>query len=127
MMDIRTLIPKNKFDESGIEELKKLSFEQIKPIVPNLLEWLQDMNWPVASYIADILKPFINKITPEIVAILKSDDVMWKYWILGLIRQTNDPLILMELEKIVKYPSLEEIDNEVDIEAIEILKGVYKN
>lgn len=126
-MDIRTLIPKNKFDESGIEELKKLSFEQIKPIVPNLLEWLQDMNWPVASYIADILKPFINKITPEIVAILKSDDVMWKYWILGLIRQTNDPLILMELEKIVKYPSLEEIDNEVDIEAIEILKGVYKN
>ena len=69
-MNIRDLIPKDKFDESGVEELKKLSFEQIKPIIPDLLVWLQDMNWPVARSIADILEPFTDRITPEIVAIL---------------------------------------------------------
>lgn len=78
-MNIRELVPKDKFDESGVEELKKLSFQQIKPIVPDLLEWLQDMNWPVASNIADIMRPFTDKITAELVAILQSDHVMWKY------------------------------------------------
>lgn len=127
-MNIRDLIPKDKFDESGIEGLKKLSFEQIRPIIPDLLEWLQDMNWPVARPVADILEPFSNRITPELVAILKSTDVMWKYWILGnLIKHANDPLILNELERIVKYPTNDEIENEIHIEAASILNGDYKN
>jgi len=126
-MNIQELIPKNKFDGSGIEELKSLSFEQIKPIIPDLLEWLQDMNWPVASSIASILKPFINRITAELVMILKSDDVMWKYGVLiSLIRNTRDLIILKELERIVKYPTKDEIENEVDLEAIAILNGGYK-
>lgn len=61
-----------------IAGLKKLSFEQLEPIIPDLLEWLQDMNWPVARPVADILEPYTDKITPEIIKILKTDDGMWK-------------------------------------------------
>ncbi|RVU01299.1 DUF5071 domain-containing protein [Mucilaginibacter limnophilus] len=126
-MNIRNLIPKDKFDESGVEELKKLSFEQIKPIIPNLLEWMQDMNWPVARCIADILEPFAHRITYEILYILKSDDVMWKFWILCvLIKSTNDPLILKEIERLAKNPTREEIENDVDLVAISILNGEYE-
>lgn len=125
-MNIRELVPKDKFDESGVEELKKLSFQQLKPIVPDLLEWLQDMNWLVASNIADILRPFTDNITAELVAILQSDDVMWKYWILGnLIKDANDPLIFKELERMVNYPTNDEIENEIHIEATSILRGNY--
>lgn len=34
-MNIRELIPKDKFDEEVIDRLKALSFEQINPIILN--------------------------------------------------------------------------------------------
>lgn len=121
-MNIKELIPKNKFDESGIEELKKLSFEQIAPIIPELLEWLQDMNWPVASSVADILSPFTDKIIPEIMTILKTNDNMWKYWILNVFaRNTTNPLFINEIERIAKSPTKGEIEDGVDELAIDIL------
>ena len=45
-MEIKHLIPKDKGDYKNIEELKRLSFDEIEPIVPDLLVWLQDINWP---------------------------------------------------------------------------------
>ncbi|WP_345954167.1 DUF5071 domain-containing protein [Mucilaginibacter sp. PAMB04168] len=126
-MEYQKLIPKDKFDDSGVEKLKTLSFEEIEPIIPDLLKWLQDMNWPVAKCIADILEPFADKITSQIISILRSDDGMWKYWILGnLVRNTNDPSILMELERIARHPSKDDIDCEVNLEAVSILNGDYK-
>src|SRR5579863_6459468 len=115
-MDVKELIPKNKFDLNVIPELKKLSFEQLEPIIPELLEWLQDMNWPVARYVSDILEPFADKITPEIIRILNTNDGMWKYWILGFIRNTKDPLLLVEIERIAKFPTIDEITDEVNLE-----------
>ena len=64
------------------------------------------MNWPIARSVADILKPFADRLTPEIIEILKTDDVMWKLWILlNLARNTTNPLLLKEIERIAKSPS----------------------
>ncbi|HEY8931382.1 MAG TPA: DUF5071 domain-containing protein [Mucilaginibacter sp.] len=105
-MDVRELIPKHADDQKAIDGLKKLPFEQIKPIVPDLLVWLQDMNWPVARPIAGILEPFVDQIVPEIITILKTDDGMWKYWILTcLIKNTTHPILLDEIERMAKFPS----------------------
>lgn len=72
------------------------------------------------------MRPFTDNITAELVAILQSDDVMWKYWILGnLIKDANDPLIFKELERMVNYPTNDEIENEIHIEATSILRGNY--
>lgn len=123
-MDVRKLIPKNKHDRHGITELKKLSFEEIEPIVPKLLEWLQDMNWPVAEPVANVLKPFADRITPQIIDILRTDDNMWKYWILlSLTENTNDPLLLSEIERIAKSPTNLEMEDEVHLAASAILNG----
>lgn len=43
-MRAEELVPKNKFDFSGIEELHMLSDEEIEPVLPFLLEWMKDMN-----------------------------------------------------------------------------------
>lgn len=43
-MNLKDLVPKEKDDNENIEKLKMLSFEEIQPIIPDLLEWLQDMN-----------------------------------------------------------------------------------
>jgi len=126
-MDIRELIPKHKFDEDVIDKLKALSFEQIEPIIPDLLEWLQDMNWPIARSIADILQPFVDKMIPEIIKIFKTNDGIWKMWVLiNLARYTKDNLLLSEIERIAKFPTRDEIEEEVHLEALAILNGEYK-
>jgi len=126
-MDVRKLIPKNKHDQSRINELKKLTYEQIEPIIPDLLIWLQDMNWPIGRPVADILKPFVNRMTPEIIKILRTNDSLWEFWVMvNLLRDTTDTLVLAEIERIAKFPSKTEIEDEVNIEAIAILNGDYK-
>ena len=77
-MNIRELIPEHKDDQKVIERFKRLSFEEIKPIIPDLLEWLQDRNWPIAGPVAEILTPFSDSIVPEIIKILKTNDGLWK-------------------------------------------------
>jgi hypothetical protein len=54
-MDINEYIPKDKHDHERVEQLKKLSREDIKRIIPELMEWLQDQNWPVSQGVEDIL------------------------------------------------------------------------
>ncbi|RFS22694.1 DUF5071 domain-containing protein [Chitinophaga silvatica] len=125
-MDIQEMIPKHKDDQKVIAELKKLSFEEIKPIVPDLLTWLQDINWPIARHIAEVLEPFSDKLVPDIVEILKTNDGIWKLWILvTLARKTKDETLLKEIERIAKHPTKDEIEEEVNVEAAAILNGDY--
>lgn len=49
------LVPKNKFDTLNINKLMELSDTEILPIIPALLEWIQDMNWSVSPYIVKVL------------------------------------------------------------------------
>jgi hypothetical protein len=126
-MNVRALIPKDPCDESSIEKLKLLSFNEIQPIVPDLLEWLQDCNWPVSSSILKILRPIIDQITSEILQILKGDDGVWKYWILlNLISKTSNPILLEEINRIALFPTKDENEEEAALIAAEILRGDYR-
>jgi len=49
MRKIFELIPKDKFDTSGIYALYKIAPDEVEPILASLLEWIQDLNWPVAQ------------------------------------------------------------------------------
>jgi hypothetical protein len=126
-MEIRTLIPKDKHDHHSVKRLNQFSFEQLEPIMPDLLEWLQDMNWPIGRAMADFLQPHVDRLTPEIIKIFRTDDGMWKFWVLvSLLRHTTNPVLLEEIERIAKFPTKDEIEEEVNIEAISILNGDYK-
>lgn len=121
-MSIKHLIPKDKFDFETVEKLKNYSFDEIEPIIPNLLEWLQDMNWPVSKPIADFLVPFSEEISSEILKILQSNDEMWKYWILLTFgKKIKNRSVLQEITRIAKNPTKDEIDNDVFEIAKEIL------
>lgn len=123
-MDVRVLIPKHKDDQEAMEGLRSLSFEQLRAIVTDLLEWLQDLHWPIAEPVAEILEPFVDRITPDLIEILKSNDGQWKWGILArLARKTADPVLLKEIKRIALFPTKDEIEEEVNIEAIAILNG----
>ncbi|GGH67316.1 hypothetical protein HNQ91_001681 [Filimonas zeae] len=125
-MNIRELVPGHKDDQEVIEGLKKLSFEEMKPIVSDLLEWLQDINWPIARPVAEVLRPFADQLVPDIIKILRTNDGIWKLWVLvALGRNTQNHALLKEIERIAKYPTKDELEEGVHQEAMDILNNAF--
>lgn len=128
MSNVEALVPKNKFDESTIEELQKLNDHEITPILLPLLEWIRDINWPVAQKIVPILAKHQVAVTPFIIELLKPEqtDEIWKYWIiaelLGLFQSENLQPVLPSLQRIAEHPTENERDEEVDVAARKVLR-----
>ncbi|MEK4229949.1 DUF5071 domain-containing protein [Solibacillus sp. FSL H8-0538] len=76
------MLPKDKFDIQAIEHFKTAPPSQVVPLLPELLTWIQDMNWPVAEPTIELLMTYPTEITPLVEDVLLGDDDMWKYWCL---------------------------------------------
>jgi hypothetical protein len=123
MVDPGQIIPKHKFDFDAVENLKKFRVDEITQYIPGILEWLQDGNWPVFSALGNYLEPHFNKIQHEIVDVLKTDDDIWKYWIILLIKNCGympGLIIMNELNRIITSPTKGEIEEGVLEIALEI-------
>ena len=85
MTKTNRLIPQNKFDTSTIKQLERIKTEQISTISMQLLEWIADMNWPVAQELIKVLPRCHKELMIDIKYILsdKVDDSIWKYWIIN--------------------------------------------
>jgi len=112
---IRELLPKDKSDVDTAARLMSYSYEEVKPIIPELLTWIQDMNWPVAGPVASYLKTIAHHITPDIIRILRGNDSTWKYWCLQVFGYAEDidPLLLDEIKKLREYASQRDIEEGV--------------
>lgn len=124
MQSIKELVPKDKFDTYTAEKLMKYSFEEVEPIIPQLLEWIQDMNWPVAGPVSRYLETISEHLTPYIIEILRGNDSTWKYWCLRVFGYSNhiDPSLLQEIKKLKDYASKMDIDEGILEEINEILQ-----
>lgn len=128
MERVEDLVPKNKFDFSGIGKLRMLSDEEIAPILPALLEWMKDMNWPIAKEMPGLLSKHQRMITPYIIEALQPEQLEcdWKNFIiwdlLPMLDKQYLDMIKPCLERIVKKPTQGEIFEKTDIEAIDFLK-----
>src|SRR6187402_1597422 len=123
---MKNLVPINKFDTEFIKQLRGANVDDIRSIVPELLEWMQDGNWPTSEYIMEYFSPRINEVKDEIIKILLGDDEMWKYWILlGLIYHSptrpNDE-ILSTVKYLRDNATIQEKEAGIDILSIEILE-----
>jgi hypothetical protein len=122
-MDLKKLIPKHKFDIETTEKLKEYSYEQVKPIIPELLTWIQDGHWYVAAPVADFLVPFANHITEELLKILRTNDAEWEFQCLRYFGfETNDIELKNEITRIALNPTQNEIEGEAQQKALECLK-----
>ncbi len=84
-MDLQKCIPKSKNDFDAVKYAELVSFPEILPIVPELLCWVQDANWPVAPRIANLLVTGDSDIIPAVKQVFQSSDDIWKYWVISLI------------------------------------------
>ncbi len=125
-MNLRELIPKNKGDIETAERLKNYSYEEIKTIVPELLTWIQDMNWPVAGPVSNYLESISEYLTDDIIKILNGNDDVWKYWCVSVFGlnaiKPIDPKLMTEFKRIATNPTQKEVYEEIHELTLEFIK-----
>lgn len=127
---IGKLVPENKFDFHGMEELKMLSDEEIAFILPELLGWMRDMNWPVAREMPTLLAGHQKVLAPCLIEVLQpgQPECDWKNYIIGsLLPLLGEECLLAIkpcLERIAKEPTREEIEEETDLAAEQFIRDI---
>ncbi|MCD1261258.1 DUF5071 domain-containing protein [Paenibacillus athensensis] len=125
-MSIRDLIPKDKHDLDAVRKIKQHSANEINDILPELFEWLQDINWPVAGELTKILPQFGDILLPHIRTVLRSNDPQWQFSLLQfLIRELPRDTSLQltdAIQRIADTPTQAEMLEEVHILAKEMLR-----
>lgn len=122
------LVPTSKFDFESVERLKHVDIKDIEPILPDLFEWMEDPNWPIASDLATVLVSFGEIIIPYIKCYLSHPDGQSEYFIyyfvLPILNQGMLKLISEELRRIIDNPTNEEKEYEYDKIALEHLNRI---
>lgn len=122
---IRKLVPQDKHDHEAAKAAISAGYPAVDPILPDLLEWLQDMNWPVAQSLAPFLASIGEPLIPHLKKIFESDDVIWKAWIVSRVIEENHGLALVfrdYLESLVRTSPYDEDDEWLIENAREVLE-----
>ncbi len=126
-MDLKDCIPTHKMDDEAVVRAAKLGFPGLNPILPDLLEWLQDINWPVAQGLVPVLARAGSEIVPHLKAIFDGDDDSWKWYVIGwLVRELDEDVkaqVRSDIVRIATNPTPGEKHEEVDEQASDLLEG----
>ncbi|NGZ77705.1 DUF5071 domain-containing protein [Saccharibacillus alkalitolerans] len=125
MSDLFNLLPRDKNDFERVNDLKDLDKQDLIKLIPELLEWLQDINWPIAREISKLLLTVPEETIPFVIIVLAGEDDVWKEWCLRyFVKKLPAQLIKNlkeELERIAYRPTKGEELEEVHVTAQEIL------
>ena len=117
--ELKKLLPVDKFDTSSMPTLIKLSEDEIKPILPELILWTADLNWPIAPETIKILVKFSSSTVPIIRNILSptetDEEFKWSI-IVGLVPELtkeSQECLIRDIKRIVDSPTDSEIASEV--------------
>lgn len=93
--------PGKEYWDGAAEVIVKLGYPRVKPILPGLLEWIQDMNWPGSRRIATLLRETGDPLIPHIQDVFRnhSEDEEWMYWIFEVILNHWSPEQIAQLQE----------------------------
>lgn len=115
-------LPKDKSDFESVVVLTSLERSMVIPLLPELLVWLQDMNWPIASKIVDLLLKYTVEIIPHVKTIFSQSDTGWTYNILkALINEWEMEFVSVLSSSLRELAQNSDNDDDTDLLAIEIL------
>lgn len=111
------LVPSSKFDLDAAERAVARGWPGVEPVLPQLLEWLQDYNWPVARVLAPFIARIGDPVVPYLRPILDGGDLIWKHWIIAVVL-ADAPLSVVDqfrpdLERLVEDPTPRETEEDL--------------
>lgn len=102
--------------------LNFLGFQRLKKYLPSLLEYLQDMNWPAAGYVANVIVDAKSIVIPFIQNVFKINDSTWHYWIIiRVLRYWEDEIISILKPDLIHLITVADTEGAA-IEALSILQ-----
>jgi hypothetical protein len=114
-------LPTSKYDLDCIQRLSQLDPSQRNILLPQLLTWIQDINWPNAGEITPFLIAGGQEIIPEIAWVLNGQDDIWKgNCIRRILPYLSSKLVfplLPILKRIAENPTENEKAEETDLDA----------
>lgn len=123
-------VPRSKGDDLGMRTLELVqTAEEMRPLVPGMLEWLQDQNWPpFKGCMSQLLRFPEVAIDPIREVLRRGDDAWWennllRYVLLDMPRQTR-ARARGEVERIAQRPTQAEIDDDAWEAANDCLKAM---
>jgi len=124
---MRVLVPVDKFDIVRAEQLVALGYPAVAEVLPSLLEWVQDLNWPVARILQPFLATIGEPLAPYIRDVLKTTDETWKWSVLqGVVSQSHELVesLRSDLRRLAESPTSSEVQEELQALSQELLAGL---
>jgi Domain of unknown function (DUF5071) len=124
-VDPRSLLPRHKSDGERVRALVDLGYPAVAPVLPELLTWMQDGNWPVSFGIGPFLAAIGEPVVPLVREVFAGTDGIWKYWCIERIVRAFPPDVAeqlrSDLERLARHPTPNDQSEEVDERAHEAL------
>ncbi|MEM9975826.1 MAG: DUF5071 domain-containing protein [Pseudomonadota bacterium] len=118
-------VPSDKHDMVAVERARTIGFPILNPAIPDLLVWVQDINWPVAEPVADLLATADKAIEPHLRDVLRSGDGDWVAFTLSYVCLQLAPSVVEglrpDIERIADDPTEAEVDSGCDEAARDVL------
>jgi len=109
--DLRLLLPRDKHDKRSAAALVALGWNKVEQAIPEILEWLQDINWPVVPILVPFFVDAGVRLAPFIRPIFAADDAIWTQNILQVVVSQSPELaseLSGELERLAYSPTAAE-------------------
>ncbi len=129
VVDPRRLLPQDKSDLARARMLIALGYPTVAPVLPDLLTWLKDCNWPVSRPISDFLATLPSQMAPLVWEVLRGEDYIWKYWCISRLVRTM-PVTLAEqfrseLTRLANQPTTVERSEDLHEVAQDALQALW--
>ena len=79
--------PQSKHDFDSVANLDSLPVSSWQHLIPELLTWLQDVNWPIFAETERLLLKNPRALVDPLREVYRGDDDAWQYYCLHLIQQ----------------------------------------
>mgnify|MGYP000317136224 CR=1 FL=1 len=119
------LVPKDKHDIATAQAAVQAGYPAVVPVLSELVAWLQDYNWPVAKVLAPFLATIGIAMLPQVQAVLVSDDLVWKRWVLSCVVSESKELaeaVKAELLRLAHAATPSEREEGLEEIALDIVK-----
>ena len=124
---LAALVPSGKSETDKAHALVALGFPIVEPVLPQIIRWMQDPNWPVAGVFLPFLVSIGAPMAPHVRSVLATNDDCWKYALLeAVVRQSPElaAALASELTRLAHNPTAGEQAEGVAQAAQDILRSV---
>lgn len=124
------LVPESKDETDKAKKLVSLGYPAVTPVLAEMLEWVEDANWPVAKVFLPFLARIGAPLAPSVRYVLQSQDEQWKRVVLDHIVSESGDLahrLSVDLLRLIDTPTAAERAEGLHTVADELFQKYCKN